>query len=344
MPDYDAFLLQSFGGPEGRHDVMPFLENVTRGRGVPRERLAEVAEHYHAFGGISPINQQCRDMVDAIREDFGAAGLSLPVYWGNRNWHPHLADTVRAMADDGIHKVIAFATSAYSSYSSCRQYLDNIERAREEVAATGREVPRIDKIRPYYSNDGFIGPFARATREALASLPPDVRDGARLVFTAHSIPVAMGSASGSVSAGTARAGPGGRYEAELTHAARLITERLGGSRPWDLVFQSRSGPPAQPWLEPDICDHIRALAKDGAQAVVVVPVGFVTDHMEVIHDLDTEAAQVASSLGLAFARAATPGNSPEFASMITSLVGEALEASSGPGCPADCCRIRRAGS
>jgi protoporphyrin/coproporphyrin ferrochelatase len=347
MPDYDAFLLQSFGGPEGPDDVMPFLENVTRGRGVPRERLAEVAEHYYAFGGISPINQQCRDMLDAIRADFGATGLSLPVYWGNRNWQPYLADTVRAMADDGIRAVIAFATSAYSSYSSCRQYLDDIERAREEVAATGREAPRIDKIRPYYSNDGFIGPFARATREALASLPSDVRDDARLVFTAHSIPVAMASASGSVSqasGGTAQAGPGGRYEAELTHAAGLITERLDGPRPWELVFQSRSGPPAQPWLEPDICDHIRALAKDGAPAVVVVPVGFVTDHMEVMHDLDTEAAQVASSLGLAFARAATPGNSPEFASMITSLVGEALDATSGPGCPADCCRIRRAGS
>jgi protoporphyrin/coproporphyrin ferrochelatase len=343
MPDYDAFLLQSFGGPEGPDDVMPFLENVTRGRGVPRERLAEVAEHYYAFGGISPINSQCRDMAKAIRADFGAAGLSLPVYWGNRNWQPYLADTLRAMADDGIRNAIAFATSAYSSYSSCRQYLDDIERAREEVAATGREAPRIDKIRPYYSNDGFIGPFARATGEAIASLPPGVREQARLVFTAHSIPVAMASASGSVSGasgGTAQAGPGGRYAAELTHAARLITERLGGSRPWDLVFQSRSGPPAQPWLEPDICDHIRTLAKDGVQGVVVIPVGFVTDHMEVLHDLDTEAAQVASSLGLAFARAATPGNSPEFASMITSLVGAALQASSGPGCPAGCCQIR----
>jgi ferrochelatase len=359
MPDYDAFLLQSFGGPEGPGDVMPFLENVTRGRGVPRERLAKVAEHYYAFGGISPINGQCRDMVEAIKADFGAAGLSLPVYWGNRNWQPYLADTVRAMADDGVRSAIAFATSAYSSYSSCRQYLDDIERAREEVAATGREAPRIDKIPPYYSNDGFIGPFARATSEAIASLPPGVREQAPLVFTAHSIPVAMASASGSApgardasgsSGGTAQAGPGGRYQAELTDAARLITERLGGSRPtgdsrrWDLVFQSRSGPPAQPWLEPDICDHIRALAKDGARGVVVVPVGFVTDHMEVRHDLDTEAAQVASSLGLAFARAATPGNSREFASMITSLVGAALRAGSGPGCPADCCQIRRAAS
>lgn len=344
MPDYDAFLLLSFGGPEGPDDVMPFLENVTRGRRVPRERLAEVAGHYHAFGGISPINSQCRDMLGSVKEDFSAAGLSLPAYWGNRNWHPYLADTVHQMADDGIRSAIAFATSAYSSYSSCRQYLEDIDRATREVAATGRAVPRIDKIRPYYSHEGFIGPFARATGEALASLPAGARDGARLVFTAHSIPVTMASASGSASAasgGTAEAGLGGRYRAELTHAARLITERLGGSRPWDLAFQSRSGPPAQPWLEPDVCDHIHALAKDGVPAVVVVPVGFVTDHMEVLHDLDTEAAEVASSLGIAFARAATPGNTPEFASMITSLVREALQAGDGPRCPADCCQIRR---
>ncbi|MBV9379627.1 MAG: ferrochelatase, partial [Streptosporangiaceae bacterium] len=326
MPAYDAFLLLSFGGPEGPDDVLPFLENVTRGRGVPPERLAEVAKHYHGFGGISPINQQCRDLLSAVREDFTLSGITLPAYWGNRNWYPYLADTVRAMADDGVRRAIAFVTSAYSSYSSCRQYLEDIERARATVAATGREVPEIDKIRPYFNHPGFIEPFARSTLAALATLPADVRDGAHLVFTAHSVPVAMAAASGSPSAGTTRPGAGGRYVAELTEAARLITERAGGgSRSWHLVYQSRSGPPSQPWLEPDVSDHMRTLAKAGVPAVVVVPAGFVTDHIEVLHDLDTEAAQTAASVGLPFARAATPGDTPRFASMITELVRERLD-------------------
>jgi ferrochelatase len=330
MPDYDAFLLLSFGGPEGPRDVMPFLENVTSGRGVPRERLAEVAEHYYAFGGVSPINAQCRDMLAAVREH----GLTLPAYWGNRNWTPYLTDTVRAMASDGVRRAIAFTTSAYSSYSSCRQYLDDIERARAAVPGA----PVIDKIRPYYDRPGFIEPFARATSEAIASLPPGDRDGAHLVFTAHSIPAGMAASSGSAAARTATAGAGGRYVAELTAAADQISKRGGGTRPWTLVFQSRSGPPSVPWLEPDVCDHIRGLAKQGARAVVVVPVGFVTDHMEVRHDLDTEAAEVAGELGLSFARAATPGPSAEFTSMIIDLVREAIAAPDGPACPADCCR------
>jgi ferrochelatase len=344
MPAYDAFLLVSFGGPEGPDDVMPFLRNVTRGRGVPDERLADVAEHYYAFGGVSPINQQCRDLLAAVRADFASSGLPLPVYWGNRNWSPYLADTVRAMAADGVRRAVAFVTSAYSSYSGCRQYLDDIERAR---TAAGPRAPRIDKIRRFSNHPGFIEPFADHARAALASLPADVRDDAHLVFTAHSIPVAMAEASGPSG--------GRRYVAELTEAARLIAERVGGTHSWTLAYQSRSGPPSQPWLEPDVRDHLAELAKSGSLAVVVIPVGFVSDHMEVRHDLDLEAARAADALGLAFARAATPGNHPRFASMITELVRErlalddqaphdpapdgALGAMGRPShsCPADCC-------
>jgi ferrochelatase len=343
MPSYDAFLLVSFGGPEGPDDVMPFLANVTRGRNVPPERLASAAEHYHALGGVSPINQQNRDLLAAVRADFGAAGLSLPLYWGNRNWAPYLADTVRRMAEDGVRQAVAFVTSAYSSYSSCRQYLDDIERAR---AAVGPGAPRIDKLRRFFNHPGFIEPFAANARAALAALPAEVRGEAHLVFTAHSIPVAMAETSGP-------AGNRGRYVVELTEAARLIAERTGtGAHPWSLAYQSRSGPPSQPWLEPDVRDHLGELAKSGTQAVVVVPVGFVSDHMEVRHDLDVEAAATADSLGLAFARAATPGTSPRFASMVTELVQERLSApdSTVPDipalgemgvpshtCPAGCC-------
>jgi protoporphyrin/coproporphyrin ferrochelatase len=349
MPAYDAFLLVSFGGPEGPADVMPFLENVTRGRGVPHERLAAVAEHYYAFGGVSPINQQCRDLLAAVRADLAANGLALPVYWGNRNWTPYLTDAVRAMADDGVRRAAAFVTSAYSSYSGCRQYLDDIERAR---AAAGPDAPRIDKIRRFFNHPGFIESFADSARAALATLPADVREEAHLVFTAHSVPVAMAEASGPVK--ESRKVGGGRYVAELTEAARLIAERICPDRhPWSLAYQSRSGSLSVPWLEPDVCDHLGDLAKSGTRAVVVIPVGFVSDHMEVRHDLDVEAAQFAGSLGLAFARAATPGASPRFASMITDLVRErmALPASPPPAalgtmgaaaqdCPADCCRAR----
>jgi len=328
MPAYDAFLLVSFGGPEGPDDVMPFLRNVTRGRGVPEDRLAAVAEHYYAFGGVSPINQQCRDLLAAVRADFATSGLSLPVYWGNRNWSPYLADTVRDMAADGVRRAVAFVTSAYSSYSSCRQYLDDIERVR---AAVGPGAPRIDKIGRFFNHLGFIEPFADHARAALASLPGDVREDAHLVFTAHSIPVAMAEASGPSG--------GRRYVAELTEAARLIAERVGGTHPWTLAYQSRSGPRSQPWLEPDVRDHLAELAKSGTLAVVVIPVGFVTDHMEVRHDLDLEAAHAADALGLAFARAATPGTDPRFASMISELVRERLALGTRPSdtCPADCC-------
>ncbi|HEX4290681.1 MAG TPA: ferrochelatase [Trebonia sp.] len=341
MPSYDAFLLLSFGGPEGPEDVLPFLENVTRGRGVPPERLAEVAEHYYAVGGVSPINAQCRELLANVRK----AGLELPMYWGNRNWHPFLEDTVREMAEAGVQRAIAFVTSAYSSYSACRQYYDDIERA---VAAVGPRAPRIDKIRPYFNHPGFIEPWAAAVTDALATL--DRNEGVRLVCTAHSVPEGMAAASGSHTAGTV----GGRYTQELREVSKLIAERtLGGSAPFDLAYQSRSGPPSVPWLEPDVNEQLARLAKDGASAVVVAPVGFVSDHMEVVYDLDVEAAETAASLGLPFARAKAPGSTPRFAAMVRELVAERTEgapalalgglglgafAGGALNCPADCCR------
>jgi ferrochelatase len=314
MPDYDAFLLVSFGGPEGPGDVMPFLENVTRGRGVPRDRLAEVAHHYDLFGGVSPINQQCRDLLTAIGKDFVAAGLDLPLYWGNRNWHPFLVDTLTQMTADGIRHAVAFVTSGYGSYSSCRQYLDDIEAAR---AQAGPGAPRVDKIRQFFNHPGFIGPFVTSALAAVGSLPAGVQANAHLVFTAHSVPEAMAAASGP---------GGGLYPAQLTEASRLIADGLaeaeGHRRPWQLVYQSRSGPPAVPWLGPDVCDHLASLAAGGAPGVVVIPVGFVSDHLEVVHDLDLAAAKAARGLGLPMARAATPGTDPRFVSMITELVNE----------------------
>jgi ferrochelatase len=354
MPPYDAFLLVSFGGPEGPDDVIPFLQNVTRGRAVPPGRLEQVAEHYYQFGGVSPINQQCRDLIALIEKDFAAGGIDLPVYWGNRNWGPYLADTVRAMAQDGVRRAIAFVTSAYSSYSSCRQYLDDIEQAR---AQAGAGAPVIDKIRQYFNHPGFIEPLAEATRRAVESLPPAVRDDVELVFTAHSIPAAMAAASG----------PGGcnAYPAQLAEAARLVAQRAGGgrgagggrdagggqgagnARPWRLAYQSRSGPPSQPWLGPDVNDCLTELSAAGAPAVVLIPVGFVSDHMEVRYDLDVEAAETAGRLGLPLARAATPGISPGFVTMITELVRERLDGAPraalgvlGPLhdiCPGGCC-------
>jgi ferrochelatase len=342
MPDYDAFLLVGFGGPEGPADVMPFLENVTRGRGVPRDRLAGVARHYEKFGGVSPINQQCRDLLTAIGKDFAAAGIDLPRYWGNRNWHPYLAETVAQMAADGVRHAIAFVTSAYGSYSSCRQYLDDIEAAR---AQAGPGAPRIDKIRHFFNHPGFIGSLAEAARAAIGQLPAGVAHDAWLVFTAHSVPEAMAAASGPA---------GGLYPAQLAEAARLVAGRLAGAeghqRQWRLAYQSRSGPPSVPWLGPDIGGLLTGLAADHVPAVVVIPVGFVSDHVEVLFDLDTEAAQLARALGLPMARAATPGTHPEFVSMITELVSErrgqparapAL-GSLPPGpdfCPDDCCRM-----
>ena len=309
MPADTAFLLVSFGGPEGRDDVMPFLRNVTAGRGVPDHRLAEVAEHYYEFGGVSPINAQCRDLLAAIEQDFARNGIDLPLYWGNRNWTPHLVDTMRAMAADGVKRAIAFATSAYSSYSSCRQYLDNIDQARAQI---GPGAPAVIKIPPYFRHPGFIGSFTDAAARALASQPGGIADQADLVFTAHSIPESMAASSGSVGSGHA-------YPAQLAEVAGLVAAGLGRSS-WRLAYQSRSGPPSVPWLGPDIGDCITGLAKAGSAAVVVIPIGFVSDHMEVIFDLDIEVARTARELGLPMARAATPGTDPAFVAMVSALV------------------------
>jgi protoporphyrin/coproporphyrin ferrochelatase len=334
MPSYDAFLLVSFGGPEGPDDVMPFLENVTRGRGVPRQRLEHVAEHYYRFGGVSPINQECRNLLAAVEKDFAASDVDLPVYWGNRNWDPLLADTVAAMAADGRRHAIAFATSAYSSYSGCRQYLEDIERATEAVPGA----PRIDKLRPFFNHPGFIEPLADAARRAGESLRSGVQDDYDLVFTAHSIPEAMSRASGP---------SGNAYPTQLAEASRLVAERLGRAGSWRLVYQSRSGPPSVPWLVPDLDDCLKDLAGSGSKGVVLVPVGFVSDHMEVVFDLDIEAAETAERLGLPLARAATPGTDPRFIAMITELVAERLDGrppralgSMGPAlstCGSGCC-------
>src|SRR5215467_12875659 len=326
MPADTAFLLVSFGGPEGRDDVMPFLRNVTAGRGVPDHRLAAVAEHYYEFGGVSPINAQCRDLLAAIEQDFARNGIDLPLYWGNRNWTPYLADTMRAMAADGITRAIAFATSAYSSYSSCRQYLEDIDRAR---AVVGEIAPRITKIRPYFRHPGFIAACAAAAARAVASLPEAVRARPDLVFTAHSIPQSMAAASGPA---------GDAYQAQLAEAASQVAAALGRST-WRLAYQSRSGPPVVPWLEPDISECLKELARSGSQAVVIVPIGFVSDHMEVIFDLDVEAAQTARDLGLPMARAATAGTDPHFVAMI-SLMAAAFESgrpAAVPGFAASLC-------
>jgi ferrochelatase len=317
MAPYDAFLLVSFGGPEGREDVMPFLRNVTAGRQVPASRLADVAEHYYLFDGISPINSQCRQLLAAIEKDFAATGIDLPLYWGNRNWQPYLADTVQAMADAGVRRAIAFVTSGYSSFSSCRQYLDDIDRARAQV---GPRAPRIDKIPPYYGQPAFIAAFASAAASALATLPAAVAADADLVFAAHSVPESMAAASG----------PAGRaYPAQLARVAGLVAASLRRTR-WQLAYSSRSGPPAQPWLGPDVGDALTELASAGSAGVVLVPIGFVSDHMEVIFDLDVQARQAADRLGLPVARAATPGTDPGFVAMISDLVRDMQAAGPGP--------------
>lgn len=353
---YDALLLVSFGGPEAPEDVRPFLENVTRGRGVPAERLDEVAEHYAAFGGRSPINEQCRTLRDAIRADLAAHGIELPVYWGNRNWHPYLDDTLRQMAADGVRRAACFVTSAYASYSGCRQYRENLF----DAAAVGSRSPRLDRLRHYFNHPGFVTPFVDATLTALAALPEERRKAARLVFVTHSIPLAMNDASGRSDATTGRA-----YEAQHRDVAAVVAAEVadasGVVRDHDLVYCSRSGSPSVPWLEPDIGDYLRALRADAqagerCEAVVVVPIGFVSDHMEVVFDLDTEAAEIAEEIGLVMARAATPGVHPRFVAMVRELLLERAAAERGQEhardtvgglpaswdlCPVDCCRNSR---
>ncbi|NKY42898.1 ferrochelatase [Nocardia cerradoensis] len=309
----DALLLLSFGGPERPEDVMPFLENVTRGRGVPRERLDEVAQHYLHFGGVSPINALNRELIAAIEAEFAARAVDLPVYFGNRNWHPMIEETVATMRADGIGHALVFPTSAWGGYSGCRQYDEDIERARAAVDGA----PELTKLRQYFDHPLLIDSFADAVRAAVRELPADSRDRARLVFTAHSIPVAADVAAGPPADG------GHLYSRQVAEAARLCAAATGFDD-FDVVWQSRSGPPQVPWLDPDIVDHLEALSGKGVEAVVVCPVGFVSDHLEVVWDLDNEAAEKAAELGMAFARAATPGPDPRFARMVAELVGEHL--------------------
>ncbi|WP_067893411.1 ferrochelatase [Nocardia vaccinii] len=310
---FDAVLLLSFGGPERPEDVMPFLENVTRGRDVPRERLEEVARHYLHFGGISPINALNRDIIAAVEAEFATRGIDLPVYFGNRNWHPMAEDTVERMRADGVRRALVFPTSAWGGYSGCRQYDEDILRAREAVT----DAPELVKLRQYFDHPLLIESFSDAIHAALREIPAERREGVRLVFTAHSIPV-----SADLSAGPPAEG-GKLYSRQVAEAARLCAAATGFAE-YDVVWQSRSGPPRVPWLEPDIVDHLGALSATGVDAVVICPVGFVSDHLEVIWDLDNEAREKAGELDMAFARAATPGTDPRFARLVAELVEEHL--------------------
>jgi protoporphyrin/coproporphyrin ferrochelatase len=328
---YDALLVVSFGGPEGMDDVIPFLENVLRGRNVPRERMLQVAKHYEVFAGVSPINQQNRDLIKALEQELKTNGPDLPVYWGNRNWHPLLPDTLRQMAAAGVRQALAFVTSAYSSFSSCRQYLQNIADAQ---ATVGAGAPRVDKLRAFYNHPLFIEANVDQIRAALANFSHQTLPSAQLVFTAHSIPESM--------AGNCD------YVSQLMETGRLIAEALSIEN-WQLVYQSRSGSPAQPWLGPDISDHLKDLATKGTSNVVVAPIGFVSDHMEVIYDLDVEAQRMTQELGLNLIRAATVGTHPAFVSMIRELMLErtknasprfvGLREASHHLCPPDCCVV-----
>jgi protoporphyrin/coproporphyrin ferrochelatase len=327
---YDALLIVSFGGPEGMADVMPFLQNVLRGRNVPRERMLGVAKHYEMFGGVSPINEQNRNLILALQKEMDANGPPLPIYWGNRNWKPFLADTVAQMAEDGIKKALAFVTSAYSSYSSCRQYLENIADARAHVGTTA---PQIDKLRAFYNHPLFIEANVGRLQAALSTIPEERCAATQIAFTAHSIPQSIAKNCA--------------YDSQLRETSRLVAS--GANRQsWRLVYQSRSGPPTQPWLGPDILDHLKELKQAGTIDVVIAPIGFVSDHMEVIYDLETQARKLCDEIGLNMVRASTVGTHPGFIRMIRALVLERMNPAVdrrflgklGPGhdvCPPDCC-------
>jgi ferrochelatase len=325
--NYDAVLILSFGGPEKPDDVIPFLENVLHGRNVPRERMLEVAGHYYHFGGKSPINDQNRALIAGLEALLMSQGRRLPVYWGNRNWHPYLVDALRQMRADGVRRALAFVTSVFSSYSGCRQYLEDIERARSEA---GKGAPEIEKLRSFYNHPSFIEAEVDRVRAAFDQMSAGDRLNAHVVFTAHSVPIAMAQTSD--------------YQKQLYESCRLVSESLG-SADWQLVYQSRSGPPSQPWLEPDVGDVLREL-KPGAP-VVIVPIGFISDHMEVLYDLDTQARAIAEERGLHMVRAATVGVHPKFLLMIRELILEKMDQCEpraigkyGPCqdiCRADCC-------
>lgn len=326
---FDAILVLSFGGPEGMEDVIPFLENVTKGRNIPRERLAEVGEHYKMFDGVSPINAQNRALIDALREELDAHGIDLPIYFGNRNWHPLLTDTMAQMTADGVKRALAFFTSAYSCYSGCRQYRENLYVSQNEV---GPDAPEVLKLRMFYNHPGFVEPNIQFVQDALATIPEERRDKVQLVFTAHSIPTAMAKQS--------------RYEAQLLETARLVAAGAGIAD-YRLVYQSRSGPPHIPWLEPDVCDYIEELHEQGVEDVILSPIGFISDHMEVMFDLDVEAQETAESLNMNLLRVPSVGTHPQFISMIRELIQERLHGHEkrtlgdhGPShdvCPINCC-------
>ncbi|MBN9643470.1 ferrochelatase [Corynebacterium mendelii] len=312
---YDALMLLSFGGPEGHDDVRPFLENVTRGRGIPAHRLDEVEEHYHHFGGKSPLNDLNREIIANIEAELARRGHDLPVYFGNRNWHPLAGDTACAMARDGVRNAVVFATSAWAGYSGCRQYDEDIELMAHQLAEEGLGPVTFTKLRQFFDHPKFIAATAGAVREAYAKLPADKRDGARLMFTAHSIPLSMDAAAGVDKEGSL-------YSRQIHEAARLVAKACGVAD-YDVVWQSRSGPPHIPWLEPDIVDHVTALHEAGElSAAVVCPVGFLSDHIEVVWDLDSELAEEAAEFGLPIQRAATVGHTALFASLIVDLIEE----------------------
>ena len=328
---YDALLLVSFGGPEAPDEVMPFLENVLRGKNVPRERLLEVAEHYQHFGGVSPLNEQNRQLLAALEAELTQQGLNLPVYWGNRNWHPMLPSALQQMAENGVRRALAFFTSATSSYSGCRQYREDIERAQSEV---GSLAPEVDKLRVFFNHPGFIEPMVESVSACMERIPAERRRQTPLLFTAHSIPQAMSNNC--------------RYTMQLQEACRLVAAGVGHDR-YELVYQSRSGPPQQEWLEPDICDRIQELHnQDTLQDVVILPIGFTSDHLEVLFDLDTEARQLCEKLNVTMHRAVTVGTHPRFVQMIRELITERMSDDpqrlvlgnmppSHDVCPVDCC-------
>ncbi len=327
---YDALLFVSFGGPEGREDVLPFLENVLRGKPVPRERMLEVAEHYYHFDGVSPINGQNRDLIDAVKRELEDQQIQLPIYWGNRNWHPMLNDTLEEMQKDGVKKALVFITSAYSSYSGCRQYRENIEEAKSTLSDGLLET---DKIRVFYNHPGFVNTIADLLMESLNQFEESARESATILFTAHSIPESMAANCS--------------YASQLQETARLVMQAVG-KNPWHLVYQSRSGPPSQPWLEPDVCDFIDSLnEKESPSHLAIVPIGFISDHMEVLFDLDIEAKDMCEELNIKMVRVPTVGTSPQFVKMIVELIRERMEnieqrslGDMGPShdvCPIDCC-------
>lgn len=328
---YDAILVMSFGGPEGMDDVLPFLENVTRGRNIPRERLVEVGHHYELFGGVSPINEQNRALITALEAELSARGINLPIYFGNRNWHPMIEDTVRQMRDDGIRHALAFFTSGFSCYSGCRQYREDIMRACEGV----EDAPTFDKIRVFYNHPGFILPNVENVQTALDQFPPERRANVRVAFTAHSIPLTMAQNSA--------------YEAQLIETCRIVAEEIGLEH-YKLVYQSRSGAPHVPWLEPDILDYMETLAEQGITDLIIHPIGFISDHMEVLYDLDTEAVDKAAELNMTMIRSATVGTHPRFVAMIRELIIERMTAqperlamgvrgANHDICPMNCCLL-----